>query len=68
MTLDNTTARKFQKLEPHVNGFSMSKPLEVSSNVWLPKPLVENISAWLRDDSHNTPDPVRLAKMEALLK
>lgn len=66
LTLDNKTTRRFQKLEPHVNGFSMDKPLEVSGNVWLPKPMVATISNWMSDKVHTVTDSSKLQKMQAL--
>lgn len=65
-TLDNKTTRYFQKLESHVNGFSMKGPFEVSDNVWLPKPVIATVSNWIHDKVHDIAEPVKLERMRAM--
>lgn len=68
LTLDNHTTRAFQSLEPHLSGFGMHEPFEVSGNVWLPKPVVAVVSNWLADPVHDIPDPAKYQLLSEMLK
>lgn len=67
LSLDNKTAEVYKNFAPHQNGFSMNKPFEVSSNCWLPKPVIATINNWIHDHEHDRVDPVKLNRMRTLL-
>lgn len=64
LSLDNSAAAQLQNLAPHKSTFDFNAPRQVSSNLSMPKPVVSTISSWVH--SLEIPDPVKLAKMEAL--
>ena len=66
MTLDNKMTRAALKLAPHINGFTLNAPFEVSSHVWIPKPTIATLSNYMHDPEHNQADPSKLVKMQTM--
>ena len=66
MTLDNKMTRAALKLAPHINGFTLNAPFEVSSHVWIHKPTIATLSNYMHDPEHNQADPSKLVKMQTM--
>ncbi len=47
LVLDNFLSEKTKTLDPHNNVFMLTKPMEVSGNLSIPKPSISSISSWL---------------------
>lgn len=47
LLLDKFLSEKTKTLDPHNNVFMLTKPMEVSSNLSIPKPSISSISNWL---------------------
>lgn len=47
IAVDKFMAEKWYPLEPKFNIFQLSKPLEVSNNIAIPKSEINTISSWM---------------------
>lgn len=47
LVLDKFLSDKTKTLDPHNNVFMLTKPMEVSGNLSIPKPSISSISSWL---------------------
>lgn len=47
IALDNFMADKWYPLEPKFNIMQLTKPMEISGNISIPKPVIASISQWI---------------------
>lgn len=64
LSLDNDVSEKLKSLAPHKGVFDLDGVREVSRNLSMPKPVIATIAGFM--DYVEPPDPIKLAKMEAL--
>jgi len=66
LAIDHVTAEDLKNLAPYKSTHDLSAPRTISKNLSHPKPVVGTFAYWLECGKHETPDPVKLALMDAI--